>query len=134
MYEIHIKLRTVVTGEEANYRAPLKYKSRKEAAIDVFRYAEEISSKYQGTEEELTVSVVEAGEMKTRSTSRKNNGNGEKRFFVLGYAVNKRGLTKHAHATVYGTGPGEAIRRAAEGLEELGMTHFKALKVTQLSA
>ncbi|CDP78846.1 hypothetical protein AB3Y59_003410 [Escherichia coli] len=76
--------------------------------------------------------------MKTRSTSRKNNGSGEKRFFVLGYAVNKRGLTKHAHAhahaTVYGTGPGEAIRRAAEGLEELGMTHFRALKVTQLSA
>ena len=72
--------------------------------------------------------------MKTRSISRKNNGSGEKRFFVLGYAVNKRGLTKHAHATVYGTGPGEAIRRAAEGLEELGMTHFKALKVTQLSA
>ncbi|MFP1452442.1 hypothetical protein ACLB1N_14890 [Escherichia coli] len=28
--------------------------------------------------------------MKTRSTSRKNNGSGEKRFFVLGYAVNKR--------------------------------------------
>ncbi|ENG4122694.1 hypothetical protein ABT182_003604 [Escherichia coli] len=74
--------------------------------------------------------------MKSRSISRKNNGSGEKRFFVLGYAVNKRGLTKHAHAhaTVYGTGPGEAIRRAAEGLEELGMTHFKALKVTQLSA
>ncbi|WP_332834335.1 hypothetical protein [Escherichia coli] len=56
----------------------------------------------------------------------------KKRFFVLGYAVNKRGLTNNAHATVYGTGPGEAIRRAAEGLEALGMTHFKALKVTQL--
>ncbi len=47
MYEIHIKLRNVITGEEANYRMPLKYKSRKEAAIDVFRYAEEISSKYR---------------------------------------------------------------------------------------
>ena len=72
--------------------------------------------------------------MKTSSTLRKYSRNTEKRFFVLGYAVNKRGLTKHAHATVYGTGPGEAIRRAAEGLEELGMTHFRALKVTQLSA
>lgn len=72
--------------------------------------------------------------MKSRSTSRKNNGSGEKRFFVLGYAVNKRGLTKHAHTTVYGTGPGEAILRATEELEDLGMTHFKALKVTQLSA
>ncbi|EFA3722403.1 hypothetical protein [Escherichia coli] len=60
MYEIHIKLRNVITGEETNYRAPLKYKSRKEAAIDVFRYAEEISSKYLGAEEELTVSAVEA--------------------------------------------------------------------------
>ncbi|WP_096978587.1 hypothetical protein [Escherichia coli] len=59
MYEIHIKLRNVVTGEEENYRATHKYKSRKEAAIDVFRYAEEISSKYQGAEEELTVSAVE---------------------------------------------------------------------------
>ncbi|HBB8935542.1 TPA: hypothetical protein JV404_002860 [Escherichia coli] len=72
--------------------------------------------------------------MKSRSTSRKNNGSGEKRFFVLGYAVNKRGLTKHAHTTVYGTGPGEAILRATEELEDLGMTHFRALKVTQLSA
>ncbi|HAO9529439.1 hypothetical protein MZD33_11165 [Escherichia coli] len=62
MYEIHIKLRNVVTGKEANYRMPLKYKSRKEAAIDALRCAEEISSKYQGTEEELTVSVV--GEVK----------------------------------------------------------------------
>lgn len=29
--------------------------------------------------------------MKTRSASRKNNGSGEKRFFVLGYAVNSAG-------------------------------------------
>ncbi|EDE7750314.1 hypothetical protein AH580_24650, partial [Salmonella enterica subsp. enterica serovar Montevideo] len=57
--EIHIKLRNVITGEETNYRTTYKYKSRKEAAIDVFRYAEEISTKYQGTEEELTVSAVE---------------------------------------------------------------------------
>ncbi|WP_407905835.1 hypothetical protein [Escherichia coli] len=72
--------------------------------------------------------------MKNRLTPRKYSRNTEKRFFVLGYAVNKRGLTKHAHATVYGAGPGEAIRRATEGLEKLGMTHFRALKVTQLSA
>lgn len=72
--------------------------------------------------------------MKKRSTPRKYSRNTEKRFSVLGYAVNKRGLTKHAHATVYGTGPGEAILRATEELEELGMTHFRALKVTQLSA
>ncbi|EAB6122112.1 hypothetical protein D6Q91_10200 [Salmonella enterica subsp. enterica] len=59
MYEIHIKLRNVITGEETNYRVTHKYKSKKEAAIDVFRYAKEISTKYQGTEEELTVSAVE---------------------------------------------------------------------------
>lgn len=43
--------------------------------------------------------------MKNRSTPRKYSRNTEKRFFVLGYAVNKRGLTKHAHATVYGAKP-----------------------------
>ncbi|EFE2033252.1 hypothetical protein K1417_RS07505 [Escherichia coli] len=60
MYEIHIKLRNVVTGEEENYRTTYKYKSKGKAARDAIRYAEEISSKYQGAEEELTVSAVEA--------------------------------------------------------------------------
>ncbi|HFU8688956.1 TPA: hypothetical protein ACH7HE_005023 [Escherichia coli] len=53
--------------------------------------------------------------MKSRSISRKNNGSGEKRFFVLGYAVNKRGLTKHAHATVYGTGPAKPYAAQPKG-------------------
>ena len=72
--------------------------------------------------------------MKPHSTLRKYNRNVEKRFFVLGYAVNKRGLTKHANVTVYATGPDEAIRCASEELERQGMTYFKALKVKQLTA
>lgn len=37
MYEIHIKLRNVVTGEEENYRTTYKYKSKGKAARDAIR-------------------------------------------------------------------------------------------------
>ncbi|EET2950097.1 hypothetical protein PJ747_003775 [Escherichia coli] len=56
MYEIHIKLRNVVTGEEENYRTT--YKSKGKAARDAIRYTEEIAPKYKLPEEELTASVV----------------------------------------------------------------------------
>ncbi|MBW5819572.1 hypothetical protein [Yersinia enterocolitica] len=72
--------------------------------------------------------------MKKCTVTCKYNNNIEKRFLVLGYAVNKRGLTKHAHATVYATNPMEAIRHATEELAGIGLTHFKALKVTNLTA
>lgn len=58
MYEIHIKLRNVVTGEEENFHTIRKYKSKGKAARDVIRYTEEIAPKYQLPEEELTASVV----------------------------------------------------------------------------
>lgn len=58
MYEIHIKLRNVVTGEEENYRTTYKYKSKGKAARDAIRYTEEIAPKYQLPEEELTASAV----------------------------------------------------------------------------
>ncbi|EFB2492825.1 hypothetical protein ACEZGM_000615 [Escherichia coli] len=58
MYEIHIKLRNVITGEEENFHTIRKYKSKGKAARDAIRYAEEIAPKYQLPEEELTASVV----------------------------------------------------------------------------
>ncbi|HGB1938639.1 TPA: hypothetical protein ACIUHN_004047 [Salmonella enterica subsp. diarizonae serovar 50:k:z35] len=70
---------------------------------------------------------------KTTSTGeQKKPGINEKRFFVTGYAVNKRGLTKHAEATVAAANQKEAITRAAADLRWQGLTYFKALRVYEV--
>ncbi|HFW4795250.1 TPA: hypothetical protein ACIBS5_000525 [Salmonella enterica subsp. diarizonae serovar 60-67:z35:-] len=62
----------------------------------------------------------------------KKPGINEKRFLVTGYAVNKRGLTKHAETTVTAADQKEAITRAAADLRWQGLTYFKALKVYEV--
>ncbi|HAG0014761.1 TPA: hypothetical protein G8O67_002019 [Salmonella enterica] len=59
-------------------------------------------------------------------------GVNEKTFLVVGYAVTKRGLTKHAETTVTAADQKEAITRAAADLRWQGLTYFKALKVFEV--
>ncbi|EOC0700613.1 hypothetical protein ACIU3Q_003706 [Salmonella enterica subsp. enterica serovar Kokomlemle] len=59
-------------------------------------------------------------------------GFNEKRFLVVGYAVSKRGLTRHAEATVTAADQKEAVTRAAADLRWQGLKYFKALKVYEV--
>lgn len=59
-------------------------------------------------------------------------GVNEKTFLVVGYAVNKRGLTRHAETTVTAADQKEAITRAAADLRWQGLTYFKALRVYEV--
>ncbi|EEE1294022.1 hypothetical protein CB343_003537 [Salmonella enterica subsp. diarizonae] len=59
-------------------------------------------------------------------------GVNQKSFLVIGYAVNKRGLTRHAETTVTAADQKEAITRAAADLRWQGLTYFKALKVYEV--
>ncbi|HAG5538302.1 TPA: hypothetical protein G8Q02_002076 [Salmonella enterica] len=70
--------------------------------------------------------------MKTQSAMRQNNSRENKSFMVVGYAVTKRGLTKHAETTVTAADQKEAITRAAADLRWQGLTYFKALKVYEV--
>ncbi|ECJ2221872.1 hypothetical protein FNS94_08180 [Salmonella enterica] len=56
----------------------------------------------------------------------------QKSFFVVGYAVTKQGLTKHAETTVTAADQKEAITRAAADLRWQGLTYFKALRVYEV--
>ncbi|EGD1848927.1 hypothetical protein IAH56_002378 [Salmonella enterica subsp. enterica serovar Bareilly] len=70
--------------------------------------------------------------MKTQSAIQQNNSRENKSFMVVGYAVTKQGLTKHALATVTAADQKEAITRAAADLRWQGLTYFKALKVYEV--
>ncbi|EOZ4487184.1 hypothetical protein ACQLT9_004010 [Salmonella enterica subsp. diarizonae] len=62
----------------------------------------------------------------------KKPGVNEKTFLVVGYAVTKQGLTKHAETTVTAADQKEAVTRAAADLRWQGLTYFKALKVYEV--
>ncbi|EAP5826850.1 hypothetical protein FD430_04825 [Salmonella enterica] len=70
--------------------------------------------------------------MKTQSAITQNKSRNNKSFMVIGYAVNKRGLTKHAETTVTAANQKEAVTRAAADLRWQGLTYFKALKVYEV--
>ncbi|ECK2142091.1 hypothetical protein FQW43_20150 [Salmonella enterica subsp. enterica serovar Enteritidis] len=70
--------------------------------------------------------------MKTQSAVTQNKNRNNKSFMVIGYAVNKRGLTKHAETTVTAADQKEAVTRAAADLRWQGLTYFKALKVYEV--
>lgn len=57
-----------------------------------------------------------------------------KTFLVSGYAVTPKGYTRSAEATVEALNRDEAIIRAAAQLRWEGLTHFKALKVRDVTA
>lgn len=56
----------------------------------------------------------------------------EKTFLVVGYAVTKKGLTRHAKTTVTAADQKEAVTRAAADLRWQGLRYFKALKVYEI--
>lgn len=56
-----------------------------------------------------------------------------KTFLVSGYAVTPKGYTRSAQATVDALNRDEAIIRAGAQLRSEGLTHFKALKVLELT-
>lgn len=56
-----------------------------------------------------------------------------KTFLVSGYAVTPKGYTRNAQATVEALNRDEAIIRAAAQLRWEGLTHFKALKVLDIT-
>ncbi|EIZ2109991.1 hypothetical protein MOQ95_004648 [Salmonella enterica] len=70
--------------------------------------------------------------MKTQSAITQNKSRNNKSFMVIGYAVNKRGLTKRAETTVTAADQKEAITRAAADLRWQGLTYFKALRVFEV--
>ncbi|HAT1685001.1 TPA: hypothetical protein I8Y21_005830 [Klebsiella oxytoca] len=70
--------------------------------------------------------------MKIQSAIPQNNRRTGKSFLVLGYAVNKRGLTIKAESTVSAADQKEAITLAAADLRWQGLTYFKALRVYEV--
>ncbi|EID2682899.1 hypothetical protein K8W42_004509 [Escherichia coli] len=60
MYEIHIKLRNVLTGEEDSYRTISKYKSKGKATRDIAKFIEMVAGESILPVEKITASVVKA--------------------------------------------------------------------------
>ncbi|EIH0397376.1 hypothetical protein DEN77_004598 [Escherichia coli] len=58
MYEIHIKLRNVITEEEDSYRTISKYKSKGKAAKDIAKFIDMVADKSMLPVEKITASVV----------------------------------------------------------------------------
>ncbi|UIA82923.1 hypothetical protein LU604_21320 [Erwinia tracheiphila] len=68
----------------------------------------------------------------SRSLSRKKTGR-KKSFFISGYAVTVRGYTRNAQVTVIADNRQQAIICAVAKLNQEGLTHFKALKVLEIT-
>ncbi|MGG2141681.1 hypothetical protein [Symbiopectobacterium sp. RP] len=56
-----------------------------------------------------------------------------KSYQVFGYAVTPKGYTRSAQVMIEAISPDDAIIRAAAQLRREGLTHFKALKVLDIS-
>ncbi|MGC0220338.1 hypothetical protein [Enterobacter cloacae complex sp. 2025EL-00065] len=56
-----------------------------------------------------------------------------KTFVVSGYAVTRKGYTRSAQARVEALNRDDAIIRATAQLRREGLTHFKALKVLEIT-
>lgn len=56
-----------------------------------------------------------------------------KTFVVSGYAVTRKGYTRSAQARVEALNRDDAIIRATAQLRWEGLTHFKALKVLEIT-
>ena len=56
-----------------------------------------------------------------------------KTFVVSGYAVTRKGLTRSAQVTIEALNRDDAIIRATAQLRWEGLTHFKALKVLEIT-
>ncbi|EAP4848539.1 hypothetical protein IHA60_004377 [Salmonella enterica] len=58
---------------------------------------------------------------------------GNKSWQVSGYAVTRKGYTRSAQVTVEALNRNDAIIRATAQLRWEGLTHFKALKVLEIT-
>ena len=58
MYQIHIKLRNVITGKEYSYRTISKYKSKVKATRDTPKFLEMVADESILPVEKITASVV----------------------------------------------------------------------------